>query len=88
MQFMFLLQAEKRNVLKEYLTSLFLRFHFHNFGLNRYSNASEEVVLDVKAEKTLYMLMPHHQNARQNHNIKVANRFFRNAEQFKYMRQK
>jgi hypothetical protein len=36
------------------------------------NDASEEVRLEVKAEKTKYMLLSRHQNAGQNHNIKIA----------------
>jgi hypothetical protein len=31
------------------------------------------------------MLLSHHQNAEQNHNIKTANRCFENVTQFKYL---
>jgi hypothetical protein len=42
-------------------------------------DASKEVGLEVNAEKTKYMLLSCHQNAGQNHNIKIGNR------QFKYL---
>jgi hypothetical protein len=45
----------------------------------------EEVGLEVNADKTKYMLMPHHQNAGQNHNIKTDNRSFENVAQLKYL---
>jgi hypothetical protein len=32
-----------------------------------------------------YMLLPPHQNAGQNHDIKIANRSFENMAQFKYL---
>jgi hypothetical protein len=35
---------------------------------------------EVKAEKTKYMLPSRHQNAGQNHDMKVANRSFENVE--------
>jgi hypothetical protein len=38
-----------------------------------------EVVLEVNTEKTKYMLLPHHQNAGRNHDIKIANRCFENV---------
>jgi hypothetical protein len=31
------------------------------------------------------MLLPHHQNAEQNHGIKIANRSFQNVAQLKYL---
>jgi hypothetical protein len=45
-------------------------------------DVSEEVDLEVNEEKTMYMLMSRHQNAGQNHDIKIANRFFENDAQF------
>jgi hypothetical protein len=36
-------------------------------------DASKEVGLEVNAEKTKYMLLSHHQNAGQNHDIRTAN---------------
>jgi hypothetical protein len=47
--------------------------------------ASKEIGLEVNAEKTKYMVMSRNQNAGQNHNIKVGNKFFERVEQFKYM---
>jgi hypothetical protein len=46
-------------------------------------DASKEVGLDVYTEKTKSMLLPRHQNAGQNHDIKRSNRCFENVEQFK-----
>jgi hypothetical protein len=37
-------------------------------------DASREVCLDINIEKAKYMLLSHHQNAEQNHDIKIANR--------------
>jgi hypothetical protein len=48
-------------------------------------NASKEVSLKAKAEKTKYMLLSRHQNAGQNHDIKTSNRSFENVTQFKYV---
>jgi hypothetical protein len=45
--------------------------------------ASKEVGLEVNAEKTRYVLLSHHQNAKQNRHIKIANRLFENVAQFK-----
>jgi hypothetical protein len=47
--------------------------------------ASNEIGLDVHAENTKYMVMSRNQNAGQNHNIKVDNKFFKRVEQFKYL---
>jgi hypothetical protein len=46
---------------------------------------SKEVGLEINVEKTKYMLLSHHQNAGQNHDIKIANRSFENVAQFKYL---
>jgi hypothetical protein len=48
------------------------------------TNASKEIGLHVKAKKTKYMLLSRHQNAGQNHDIKIANRSFENVTQLKY----
>jgi hypothetical protein len=45
----------------------------------------KDVRLEVNAEKTKYMLLSHHQNAGQNHNIKVGDRSSENVAQFKYL---
>jgi hypothetical protein len=47
--------------------------------------ASKKVGLEVNAEKTDYMLMSHHQNAAENHNMKTVNRSFENVACFKYL---
>jgi hypothetical protein len=44
-----------------------------------------EVGLEVNAENTKYMLLSRHQNAGQNHDIKIANRSFENVAQFKHL---
>jgi hypothetical protein len=49
-------------------------------------DASKEVGLEVDAEKSKYMLMYCHQNAGQNHDIKIADRSFENMIHFKYFR--
>jgi hypothetical protein len=41
--------------------------------------------LEVNAEKTKYMLLSHHRNARQNHVINMANTYFENVAQFIYL---
>jgi hypothetical protein len=48
-------------------------------------DASEEVGLEIKVEKTKYMLPSHHQSVGQNQERKIANRSFENVSQFKYL---
>jgi hypothetical protein len=48
------------------------------------SEASKEVGLEVKAEKTKCVFASRHQTAEQNHYIKVANKSSENVAQFKY----
>jgi hypothetical protein len=48
-------------------------------------DASKEVVLEVNTEKTKYMLLSHHQNAGQNHDVKIANRCYVNVAEFQYL---
>ena len=46
--------------------------------------ASKEIGLEVKADKSKYMVMSRDQNAR-NHNMKADNRPFEMVEELKYM---
>jgi hypothetical protein len=46
-------------------------------------DASKEVGLEVNTEKAKYMLLSRHQNAEQNHDIKIGNRSFKNVAQFR-----
>jgi hypothetical protein len=48
-------------------------------------DASEEVGLEVNTEKIKYMLLSHHQNAGQSHDIKIANKCFENVAKFRYL---
>jgi hypothetical protein len=48
-------------------------------------DASKEVGLEINVEKTKYMSLSRHQNAGQNCDIKIANRSFEIASQFKYL---
>jgi hypothetical protein len=48
------------------------------------TDASKDVGLEVNAEKTKYVLIPRHQNSVQNHNIKMANKSFKNVAKIKY----
>jgi uncharacterized protein YxeA len=47
-------------------------------------DASKEASLEIKAEKTKYMFMSHHQATRQNY-IKVTNKLSENVGKFKYL---
>jgi hypothetical protein len=47
-------------------------------------DASRKVGPEVNTEKEKYMLLSHHQNAGQNHGIKIGNRWFENVAQFSY----
>jgi hypothetical protein len=49
------------------------------------TDASKEVGLEVKAEKTKYMSLSRHQNAGQNHNVNIDDRSFENVAQSKYL---
>jgi hypothetical protein len=40
---------------------------------------------EVNTEKTKYMLLSHHYNVGQNHDIKIAKRCFENVAQFRYL---
>jgi hypothetical protein len=54
----------------------------HNIDtIKKNTDASKEIGLEVNAEKTKYMLLSRHQNAGQNHDIKIGNRAFENAAQ-------
>jgi hypothetical protein len=46
-------------------------------------DASKEVGLEVNTEKTKYVLLSRHQNAGQNHDVKIAERSFEIVAQFK-----
>jgi hypothetical protein len=48
-------------------------------------DASKEVGLEVNAEKTKNMLLSRHQNAGQNHNIKIGDSSFENVARFRYL---
>jgi hypothetical protein len=52
---------------------------------NTNSDTSKDAGLDVNTEKTKYMFLYHHQNAGQNHDIKIANRSCKNMAQSKYL---
>jgi hypothetical protein len=46
-------------------------------------DASKEAGLEIYTEKTKYMLLSRHQNAGQNHDIKIANSCFENVVQLR-----
>jgi hypothetical protein len=48
-------------------------------------DANKEVGLEINVEKTKYMLLSRQQNVDQNRDIKIANRWFGNVSQFKYL---
>jgi ribosomal protein S2 len=48
-------------------------------------DASKEVGLEVNTEKTKYILLSRHQNAGQNHDVKIADTCFENVAQFRYL---
>jgi hypothetical protein len=41
---------------------------------------TREVGLEVNTEKTKYMVMSHHQNVGQNHNLLIGNKSFENVQ--------
>jgi sorting nexin-29 len=47
--------------------------------------ASRDIGLEIKAEKTKYMTMSCHPNSGQNQNIRIANESFENVAKFKYL---
>jgi hypothetical protein len=49
------------------------------------TGASKEVGLEVNTKKTKYMLLSHQQNTGQNHDIKMAIKFFENVALFRYL---
>jgi hypothetical protein len=49
------------------------------------TDASKETGLEANAEETKHMLLSRHQNAEQNHDMKIAIRSFENVTQFSYL---
>jgi hypothetical protein len=56
-----------------------------NKNMETLIDAGKEVGLEVNTEKTKYMLLSHHQNAGQNHDIKIVDGCFENVAQFRYL---
>jgi hypothetical protein len=56
-----------------------------NKNIETLIDANNQVGLEVNAEKTKYILLSHHQNAGENHDIRTPNRSFENMAQFKYV---
>jgi hypothetical protein len=48
-------------------------------------DANKEIGLEINVEKTKYMLLSRHQDVGQNRDIKIANRWFENVSQLKYL---
>jgi hypothetical protein len=46
---------------------------------------SRDIGLEINAEKTKYMIMSHHPDSVQNHNIRTANVVLENVAKYKYM---
>ena len=47
--------------------------------------ATREIVLEVSADKTKYMVMSRDQNAGQIHSVRIDNSTFERVEEFKYL---
>jgi hypothetical protein len=65
-------------------------FHESTYTIKRNKEAlleaGREVGLEVNTGKTRYMVVSCHQNARQNHNLLIANKYFENVPIFIYFR--
>jgi hypothetical protein len=48
-------------------------------------DASREDGLEVKREKTKYMVISYHQNIGENHSLLIVTKSFENVEKFKYL---
>jgi hypothetical protein len=49
------------------------------------TDASKEAGVEVNAEEIKYMLLSHHHDAGQNHDVKIANRYSENVAKLKYL---
>jgi hypothetical protein len=59
--------------------------HTINKNTEILTDAIKELDLEIHVEKTKYMLLSRHQNARQSRHIKIVNRSFENVSQLKYL---
>jgi hypothetical protein len=53
--------------------------------LRFWKKADKEFGLEVNSGETQYLFMSHHQNAEQSYNKNIANKFFENVKNFKYL---
>jgi hypothetical protein len=54
-------------------------------NIETFLEASRGVGLEINAEKMKYIIVFHHLNSEQNHNIMTANESFENVAKFKYL---
>jgi protein associated with RNAse G/E len=65
---------------------LLLGFEPGTFSIQVTSVTALTTLLGVNVDKTKYMLLSRHQNAGQNHNINISNRFCANEAELKYLK--
>jgi hypothetical protein len=58
--------------------------HISFWNTDTLIDASKAVGLEINVEKTKYMLLSHHQNTDQNHDINLTNRLYENVSEFIY----
>jgi hypothetical protein len=47
-------------------------------------DTSKAIGVEANAQETEYVLLPHHQNAGQSHDMKISKRFSENVSQLRY----
>jgi hypothetical protein len=62
---------------------IYINLYYNLEHFESLNDANTDIGLEVNTEITKYMLLLHHQNAGQNHDIKVANRSFGNVAQLR-----